>query len=156
MAPLGPLGPLGPPWGPWAPLGPHGAPWGPKFARSCAAQFRKVHKKLHFPILWIQNGSKKVEIEGVGPPSEIRAAIMRILAVSRSQMVARRPIWWQKGWIWGPLGFRAALAHPWAWGGRGGGAAKIRIQAKIRKVGVQIQGVSYAEFPLYPGIALLG
>ena len=24
-----------------------------------------------------------------------------------------RPIWWPKGVIWGPLGFRAALAHPW-------------------------------------------
>ena len=48
-------GPHGPPWAPWAPWG----PWGPQFARSCAAQFRKVHKHLHFPIFGVQNGSKK-------------------------------------------------------------------------------------------------
>ena len=33
---------------------------------------------------------------------------------------------------------------PW-----GGGQAKIQIQAKIHKGACQIQGVSYAEFPLY-------
>ena len=27
-------------------------------------------------------------------------------------MVPCRPIWWQKGWIWGPLGFWAQPAHP--------------------------------------------
>ena len=36
--------------------------------------------------------------------------------VPMSQMVAWQPIWWQKGWFWGPLGFRAQLAHPWAQG----------------------------------------
>ena len=43
-----------------------------------------------------------------------------------------RPIWWQKCVIWGPLGFRAALAHPWPVqarpcpGLRAGGAGRIR------------------------------
>ena len=78
MAPMGapwaPWGPLGPHGAPWGPMGPHGAPWGPwgpmgpKFARSCAAQFRKVDKNWHFSNLGSKMGQKKVEIEEVGPP----------------------------------------------------------------------------------------
>ena len=131
LAPWAPLGPLGAPWNPMgAPWGPHGAPWGPmgshgapmgahgrpmgpKSARSCTAQFRKKSQKFAFSDLggpkWVK---KKLRLRGWDPPDEIRAQILRILAVSMSQMVARRPIWWQKGWFWGPLGFRAQPAHP--------------------------------------------
>ena len=66
------------------------------------------------PIFGVKNGFKKLRLRGWDPPSQNRAAILRLGAVSRSQMVAWRPIWWQKDVIWGPLGFRAALAHPWA------------------------------------------
>ena len=62
-------------------------------------------------------GQKKLRLRGWDPPSENCAVFLRRLAVTKSQMVPRRPIWWQKGWFWGPLGFRAALAHPWAGSG---------------------------------------
>ena len=88
------------------------APMGPKFACCCAAHF--LSKKLAFPHFlgptWVR---KKLRSRGWDTPSEIRAEILCLLAVGRVQMVARRPIWWQKNVIWGPLGFRAQLAHPW-------------------------------------------
>ena len=62
-------------------------------------------------------GQEKVEIEGVPSPSDLRAEILRRTPVWKLQMVPWRPIWWQKGWLWGPLGFRAQPAHP-AGGGR--------------------------------------
>ena len=46
------------------------------------------------------------------PHGEIRAGILSRIPVLRSQMVGWRPIWWQKGVTWGPLGFRARPAHP--------------------------------------------
>ena len=47
------------------------------------------------------------------PSRKIRAEILRRIPASRSRMDLWRPIWWPKGVIWGPLGFRAAQAHPW-------------------------------------------
>ena len=41
------------------------------------------------------------------PHSEIGAGILRRTPVSTSQMVVWRPTWWQKGVLWGPLGFWA-------------------------------------------------
>ena len=55
-----------------------------------------------------------MRLRGRDPPGEIRSEILPLGAVPRSQMVLRRPIWGQKGVIWGPLGFRAQPAHPWA------------------------------------------
>ena len=92
-----------------------GAPSPPVVVRRNFEKFTKIGIS---PFLEIQNGSKKLRLRGWDPPSENRAVFLRRLAVTKSQMVPRRPIWWQKGWFWGPLGFRAALAHPWAreWG----------------------------------------
>ena len=100
-------------------LSPNGSRTGPRTPTD-----PKSHK-LAFPHLWGPKWvKKKLRLRGWDPPSEIRAAILRLLVVSRSQMVARRPIWWQKGWFWGPLGFRAALAPPWAGGWGGGGPTR--------------------------------
>ena len=80
-------------------------------------------------------GQKKLRLRGWDPPSKNRAVFLRRLAVTKSKMVPRRPIWWQKGWFWGPLGFRAQPAHPWApmgpmghHGGEGWGAKARRPQ----------------------------
>ena len=122
----GPRGPHGAPMGrPWAPMGPHGphgapwAPWGPSSPVVVRRNFEKFTKIGIWPqvrlllcgaiskssqnLAFVHFGGpkwakKKVEIEGAGPPpSENRTAILRLGAVSRSKMVARRPIWWQKG-----------------------------------------------------------
>ena len=95
---------------------PHG-PHGPQVRLLLWGAISKSLQKLAFSHFWGPKWVKtKIEIEGVGPPSQNRAAILHLGAVSMSQMVARRPIWWQKGWLWGPLGFRAQPAHPWALG----------------------------------------
>ena len=76
------------------------------------------HKFENLPEIYILAflGSKineqKVGIRAPGPHGEIRAGTLRRIPVSMSQMVGWRPIWWQKGVIWGPLGFRARPAHP--------------------------------------------
>ena len=57
------------------------------------------------------------------PHGEIRAGILCRIPVLKSQMVGWRPIWWQKGVTWGPLGFRAWPAHP-AGGRRAGGRSR--------------------------------
>ena len=117
--PLGPLGPLGAPWGPmgppWGPMGPMGplGPHGPQVRLLLCGAISKSSQKLAFSHFgdpkWVK---KKLRLRGWDPPSQNRAAILRLGAVSMSKMVARRPIWWQKGWFWGPLGFRAQPAHP--------------------------------------------
>ena len=84
--------------------GPHGAPNPPRRGQSI---FRKLPK---IDILAFLGCETKVEIEGREPPGEIRAEILRGFPVPESQMVPRRPIWRQKGVIWGPLGFQAWLA----------------------------------------------
>ena len=123
--PLGPLGPLGPPWGPmgppWGPMGPMGplGPHGPQVRLLLCGAISKSSQKLTFSHFggpkWVK---KKLRLRGCHPPSEIRAEILWPGPVSISKMVARRPIWWQKNWFWGPLGFRAQPAHP-AGGGKG-------------------------------------
>ena len=117
--PLGPLGPLGAPWGPmgppWGPMGPMGplGPHGPQVRLLLCGAISKSSQKLAFSHFWGPKWvKKKSRLRGWDPPSQNRAAILRLGAVSMSKMVARRPIWWQKGWFWGPLGFRAQPAHP--------------------------------------------
>ena len=62
--------------------------------------------------------NKKLGFRPRDPHGEIRAGILRILPPEMSKTVGWRPIWWQKGVIWGPLGFRARPAHPAGGGGR--------------------------------------
>ena len=119
--PLGPLGPLGAPWGPmgppWGPMGPMGplGPHGPQVRLLLCGAISKSSQKLAFPYFWGPKWvKKKLRLRGWDPPGEIRAEILRRFPVAKSQMVPRRPIWRQKSVIWGPLGFRAALAHLWA------------------------------------------
>ena len=57
-------------------------------------------------------GEVKLGFRPRDPHGEIRAGILRILPPEMSKTVGWRPIWWQKGVILGPLGFRARLAHP--------------------------------------------
>ena len=114
----GPLGPLGPHGAPWGPMGPHV----PQVRLLLCGAISKSSQKLTFSHFWGPKWIKKtLRLRGWDPPSEIRAAILWPGAVGRVQMVAWRPIWWQKGWFWGPLGFRAQLAHPWALGPLGPG-----------------------------------
>ena len=118
--PGAPWGPMGAPMGPH---GPHGSPWAPSSPVVVRRNFEKFTKIGIFPFLggpkWVK---KKLRLRGWDPPSHNRAAILRPGAVSMSQMVAWRPIWWQKGWFWSPLGFRAQPAHP-AGGRQAGGRA---------------------------------
>ena len=96
-------------------MGPHG----PQVRLLLCGAISKSSQKFAFVHFggpkWVK---KKLRLRGRDPPSQNRTAILRLGAVSMSKMVARRPIWWQKGVIWGPLGFRAQLAHPCAGGGR--------------------------------------
>ena len=105
-------------------MGPHGAPWAPSSPVVGRRIFVFFYNKCISPFWGVQNGSR---LRGWDPPSEIRAEILCLLVVGRVQMVARRPIWWQKGVIWGPLVVRAALAHPWAWGVGGWGGPRPLI-----------------------------
>ena len=73
---------------------------------------------------------KKLGVRPRDPHGQIRAGILCRIPVLKSQMVGWRPIWWQKGVIWGPLGFRAALAHPWAQGGGVGGSQALKPRSK--------------------------
>ena len=119
--------PAGAPGDPWAPLGPQGAPWGPQGAPRgppgpLGAQIHcygsrinsKPSQKIDFWAFlgpkWVK---KKLGFRPRDPYGEIRAGILRILPPEMSKTVGWRPIWWQKGVTWGPLGFRAQLAHPW-------------------------------------------
>ena len=96
------------------PMGPHG----PQVRLLLCGAISKSSQNLAFSHFWCPKWvKKKLRLRGRDPPSQNRAAILRLGAVSMSKMVARRPIWWQKGVIWGPLGFRAQLAHPCAGGG---------------------------------------
>ena len=56
---------------------------------------------------------KKLRLRGWDLSGEIRAEILRISPLRMSKMVGWRPIWCQKGVIFGPMGFRAQLAHLW-------------------------------------------
>merc|ERR1711995_232387 len=67
--------------------------------------------------------TKKLGFRPRDPHGEIRAGILCRIPVLKSQMVGWRPIWWQKGVIWGPLGFRAQPAHPA--GGRAAGGRAV-------------------------------
>ena len=53
-----------------------------------------------------KNGSRPRD-----PHGEIRAGILCRILVLKSKMVGWRPIWWQKGEIRCPLGFRAQPAY---------------------------------------------
>ena len=55
---------------------------------------------------------KKLSSRGRDLSGEIRAEILHRTPLRMSKTVGWRPDWCQKGVIWGPLGFRAALAHP--------------------------------------------
>ena len=116
--------------GHWA----HGAPWAPSSPVVVRRNFEKLTKIDIFPIWGSKMGQKKMRLRGRDPPSQNRAAILRLGVVSMSQMVARRPIWWQKGWFGGTLGFRAAPAHPWALG-PGPGTLDLRLLMGFRQGG---------------------
>ena len=55
---------------------------------------------------------KKLRLRGWHLSGEIRAEILHRTPLRMCKTVGWRPDWYQKGVIWGPLGFRAALAHP--------------------------------------------
>ena len=125
--PRGPLGPLGglwtgAPWAPWAsgapwaahgqaPKGPLG-PLGPQIHCYGSQINSKPCQKIDFwALLGPKWAEKKFGFRPQDPHGEIGAGILCRIPVSKSQMVGWRPIWWQKGVIWGPLGFRAQPAH---------------------------------------------
>ena len=117
-----PQGPVGPPRGTVGPLGPlgglwTGAPWAPGPQIHCYGSQKKSKSSQKIIFLaflgpnWVK---KKLGFGPRDPHGEIRAGILCRIPVLKSQMVPRRPIWWRKGVTWGPLGFRAQPAHPWA------------------------------------------
>ena len=61
---------------------------------------------------------KKLRLRGVDLSGEIRSGILRRLVLISRKMVGWQPIWCKFCVAWGPLGFRARLAHPWALGSR--------------------------------------
>jgi len=70
-------------------------------------------------------GEQKLGFSPWDPHGVIRAGILCRIPVSRSKMVGWRPIWWQKGVTWGPLGFWARPAHPA--GGRRAGGGRLAV-----------------------------
>ena len=78
-----------------------------------ADKFETLPENRLVGILGSKLGEKKLGFRTRGPHGEIRAGILSRIPVLKSQMVGWRPIWWQKGVTWGPLGFWAQLAHPW-------------------------------------------
>ena len=169
--PLGPLGPLGaqirPGWGCpvsqsspkltfWQFLGQIRPGWGcpvsqssPKLAfspRLGVSSFAKFTKICIFAFFGSKMVKQKVEIEGAGPPwrdSQRNSAPGPGPQVpngaTATHLVTKRC-------DLGSLGVPGCTRTPL---GPRGGEAKIQIQAKIHKGASQIQGVSYAEFPLY-------
>merc|ERR1712138_6324 len=100
---------------------------------------------MDFLAFWNpKRGEKKLAFRPRDPHGEIRAGILCRIPVLKSQMVGWRPIWWQKGVIWGPLGFRAQPAHPWGrWG--------TDLQSTLKRPGKSsIIGIS-----LYNAVAVL-
>ena len=116
-APLGPLwGGITPKRRHVGPLGPYGADLAPsppgQLQRSSQRRFFLAEN--HFFGLLVQKMvKKKLRLRGWDLSSEIRAGILHRTPPRMSKMVRWRPIWWQKGPIWGPLGFRAQPAHLW-------------------------------------------
>ena len=145
-----PRGPQGPPLGsPWGPLGTHG-PRGPHGAPNPMLWVQ--HKFENLPKIYIlafsgsEMGRNKLGFRARDPHDEIRAGILRRIPVSMSQMVGWRPISWQKGVLWGPLGFWAP-AHPGRAAGGRANSAPTGVFA-IPPFGTWRPG-SYAEF--WPG-----
>ena len=86
-------GPLGPPWDPLGPLG----TLGPQILLWVPHKFENL-PKIDIWAFWASRMSQKtVWIPGLRPHGEIRAGIIRRIPVPVSQVVGRRPIWWQKG-----------------------------------------------------------
>ena len=101
----GPKGPHGAPWGPLGPLGPQIHCYG-SWINS------KPSQKINFLAFWSpKQGIKKLGFRPRDPHGEIRTGILSRIPVLKSQMVGWRPIWWRKGVIWDPVGFRAQPAH---------------------------------------------
>ena len=69
-------------------LGTHGAPSPIRRAKTI---FKKLSKNNILAFVGSKMVNKKVEIEGAGPPGEIRAEILRILPPEMSKTVGR--IW---------------------------------------------------------------
>ena len=113
-----PVGPLGP-WAPWAaseqaPRGPLGPPWAPGAPNPLlwvADKFKTLPENIFLGIFWSKIGEQKVGIQALGPPRRHPGRNSEPIPGLKSQMVGWRPIWWQKGVIWGPLGFWAQPAH---------------------------------------------
>ena len=82
----------------------------------CLAGAKYVTKNSNFDDFWsflVQKMvQKKLSLRGWDLSGEIRAEILHRTPLRMSKTVGWRPDWYQKGVIWGPLGFRAALAHP--------------------------------------------
>ena len=110
-----PWGPSGPPWALWAPLEPRIR------CDGCSINSKNLPQIHMFSFVGPKWVNKKLGFRPWDPHGEIRAGILRRIPVSRSQMVGWRPIWWQKGVTWGPLGFRARPAHP------AGGEKMVRV-----------------------------
>ena len=108
-------------WMGGAPLGGRG-PWEKPLKAYRLRKFETCQKINCWAFLGPKWVNKKFGFRPRDPHGEIRSGILRPGPVSKCQMVGWRPIWWQKGVIWGPLGFRAQPAHP-AGGRRAGGRA---------------------------------
>ena len=98
------------------PCAPQKGPFGPKSIAMGADNFKSLPENLLFVILGSKI-TKKIGIQAPGPHGEIRAGILFRIPGLKSQMVGWRPIWWQKGVTWGPLGSpRGPIGPPWAQG----------------------------------------
>ena len=93
---------------------------------------------------------KQVEIEGAGPPwrDPRRKTTQNPGPDVQNGAMATHLV--TKRCDLGSLGVPGPASTPLG----GGGQAKIQIQAKIHKGACQIQGVSYAEFPLYACVCI--
>ena len=76
-------------------------------------QGQNMSPKIAILVIWGHCWvNKKMSLRGWDLSGEIRAEIPHRTPLRMCKMVGWRPDWCQKGVIWGPLGFRAALAHP--------------------------------------------
>ena len=96
-------------------MGPLGAPKGLHIrCYGCHINSKTCQKFEFWHLRMCEMIKNKLGFRPRDPHGEIRAGILRRIPVSMSQMVPWRPIWWQKGATWGPLGFWAQPGHPWS------------------------------------------
>ena len=122
--------PHGPPWAPygaklllkgatWAPWAPMGRIRLQALQGNCSVPRRGVFflPENDFLSFWIQKlVKKKLRLSGVDLSGEFRSGILCKTPPRMFKMLGWRPIRCKFCVAWGPLEFRAQLAHPWALG----------------------------------------